>query len=65
MDIRSDQEEDEAKYINLNSEPSTPDPPIARDTSKTTPVIDSDDEIEATEKLLEYYYDAKIDHMHP
>ena len=43
MDIRSDQEEAEAKDINLDSEPSTPYPPNATDTSKTTPLIDSDD----------------------
>ena len=65
MDIRSDQEKAEAKDINLDSEPSTPYPPNATDTSKTTPLIDSDDEIEATDKLLEEYYDAKIDHKHP
>ena len=31
------------------------------DTSKTVSVIDSDYEIKAKEKLLEYYYDTKID----
>ena len=28
-------------------------------------VIDSDDEMDTTEKLLEDYYKAKIDHNHP
>ena len=45
--------------MTLNSEPSTSDPP------NTDQVIDSDDETETIEKLLDNYYEAKIDHNHP
>ena len=45
--------------MNLYSKPSNPDPP---DTSQVT---DSDEEMDSTEKLLEEYYKAKIDHNHP
>ena len=42
--------------MTLDPEPSTPVPP------NTGQVIDRDDEMEA--KLMEDYYDAKIDHNH-
>ena len=51
--------------MNLDYKPSTPDPSIAMDTSKNDMVIDSNDEIEAVQKLLEDYYYAKIYHNHP
>ena len=41
--------------MDLDSEPSTADPP------NPDQEIDSDDEMETTEKLLEEYYEAKID----
>ena len=53
MDIRSGHDEDKEEEMTLNSKPSTPDPPNSADTSNTAPVIDRDDKIEATEKLLE------------
>ena len=43
--------------MTLEPKPSTPVPP------NTGQVIDRDDEMEA--KLMEDYYDAKIDHNHP
>ena len=54
MDIRSNQDENEAKDMTLDSEPSNPDPhnimypsntapPNAMDTIKTDPWIDRDD----------------------
>ena len=43
----------------LDSKPSNPDPP------NPSQVIDSDDKTETTEKLLEDYYESKIDHNHP
>ena len=46
--MRSDQNEYEDKYMTLDSEPSTPDPTNTTDNIKTAPVINSDDEIEAT-----------------
>ena len=50
--------------MTLESESSTPEPSNATYTSKTTPVIDSDDKIEATGKFLRDYYDANIDQNH-
>ena len=51
--------------MTLDSEPSTPDQPKANNASKIFSVIDSVEEIEATQKLLEEYFDANIDHNHP
>ena len=51
MNIRSDQDENEDKEMNLYSELSTPDPHNATDTSNTALLIDIDDEIKATEKI--------------
>ena len=51
-DMIYDQGEDEDKGMTLESEPSTQDAPNAIDTIKTALVIDSNDEIEATEKLV-------------
>ena len=51
--------------MTLDYELSNPYPPNFKYTSKTAPVIDSDDEMEATEKLLKDHYDANIDHNHP
>ena len=65
MDIGSDQNKDEYDEMTLDSEPSTLDPTNDTYNSKTAVVIDSDDEIKATEKILEDYYDAKIYHNHP
>ena len=45
--------------MNLNSKPSSPDPP------NPDQLMDSDDKTETTEKVLEYYYKAKIDHRYP
>ena len=45
--------------MDLESKPSTPNPP------NPNQVIDSDNETETTEKLLEDYYEANIDHNHP
>ena len=45
--------------MTLESKQSTPDPP------NTGQLIDNDDETETTEKLLEEYYEANIDHNHP
>ena len=59
MDTRYNKEEEEDEGITLDSETSTPDPP------NPDQVIDSDDETKTTEKLLEDYYKAKIDHNHP
>ena len=50
---------DKYEGVTLESGTSTPDPP------NHNKVIDSDDEKETTEKLLEDYYKAKIDHNHP
>ena len=44
--------------MNLDSKPSAPDPP------NTSQVIESNDETETAEKLLEDYYKAKINHNH-
>ena len=44
--------------MTLNSEPSNLDPP------NTCHVTDSGNKMEAEEKLLKYYYDAKIYHNH-
>ena len=45
--------------MNLDSKPSTTDP------TNTGEIIYSDDETETTEKILEDYYKAKIEHNHP
>ena len=45
--------------MTLDYEPSTPEPP------NHYQLIDSDDEMETSEKLLITYYEAKIDHNHP
>ena len=45
--------------MTLDSEPSTLDPP------NKGQVINCNDEIETTETLLKYYYNAKIGHNHP
>ena len=45
--------------MTLNSKPSTPDSP------NTDQVIDSADLTETAWKLLEDYYESKIDHNHP
>ena len=45
--------------MTLESEPSNPEPP------NTNQVTDSDDDRETTEKLLEGYYEDKIDQNHP
>ena len=51
--------------MTLDSKPSTPDPPNAAGTSHNALVINNDDKIEATEKFLKEYYDAKIDNNNP
>ena len=45
--------------MTLESETSTPDPP------NPDQVIDSDYETETTEKLIEDYYEGKINHNYP
>ena len=45
--------------MNLDSKPSSP------DTHNNYQLIDSDDEADTTEKILEYYYEANIDYNHP
>ena len=45
--------------MTLDSEPSTPDPP------NPGKLIDSDDKMDTTGKLLEDYKEAKIYHNHP
>ena len=59
MNTGYNKEEEEDEEITLDSEPSTPDP------TNPDQVIDSDDKMETTEKLMEGYYEAKIDHNHP
>ena len=59
MDTIYNKDEEEVEGINLDSKTSTPDPP------NPGQVIDSDDETETTEKLLEDYYKSKIDHNYP
>ena len=59
MDTIYNKEEDQYEGTTLDSETLTPDPP------NPDQVIDSDDEMEKIEKLLEEYYKAKIDHNHP
>ena len=58
MDTIFNQDEDEYEEMTLNSEPSNLDPP------NTCHVTDSGNKMEAEEKLLKYYYDAKIYHNH-
>ena len=45
--------------MNLDSKPSTADPP------NTSQVIDRDNEMGTTEKILEDHYETNIDHNHP
>ena len=59
MNTGYNKEEEEDEEITLDSEPSTPDP------TNPDQVIDSDDKMETIEKLMEGYYEAKIDHNHP
>ena len=59
MDNRYNKEEDKYEGITLDCEKSTPDQP------NTDQVIDSDDETETMETLLEDYYKANIDHNYP
>ena len=61
MDIGSNQNEDEYGEMNMDFKPSTPDPPNITDTSKTAPVINRNDRIEAAEIFFQDYYD----HNHP
>ena len=53
------EEEEDDDEINLDSKPSNP------DLTNTGTVIDSNDETETTEKLMEDYYEASVDHNHP
>ena len=59
MDTSYNKDKDKYEEINLDSEPSNPDPP------NNGQLIDSDDETDTTEKLMEYYHKAKIDHNNP
>ena len=59
MYTSSNEEKEKDEEITPDSKPSTPDP------LKTSLVINSNDTIDTTEKLPEYYYDANIDHYHP
>ena len=45
--------------MTLDSKPSNPDPP------NNGPVINSEDQIKATENILEDYYDNFFDNNHP
>ena len=59
MDTSYNNREDKDEWITLDSEKSTADP------NNTYQVIDRDDETDTTEKPLEDYQEAKIDHNHP
>ena len=59
MDTSYNKKEDEYEGTTLEYEPSTLEPP------NNDQVIDSDEETDTIEKLLEDYYEAKIDHNHP
>ena len=59
MDTSSNQYEYKEEGMNLDYESSTPDP------HNTGQVIDSDNETQTTEKLLEEYYKSNINHNHP
>ena len=56
---KKDEDEDKDEGMTLDSKASTSDQP------NTCLVIGSDDEMETTEKHLEDYYKAKIDHNYP
>ena len=56
MDTRYNKEKNEDEGTALDSKPSTPDPP------NTGQGIDSNGKTGTTEKLLEDYYEANIDH---
>ena len=58
MDTSYIKDEDKDEGINLESERSTTDP------HNTGQEIESDDETEATQKILEDYYKSRIDHNH-
>ena len=62
MDIKFYQDEDETEDMTLESESSTTNTSNTSDTSKTAPKINRGDKFDATEKILNRYYDAKIDH---
>ena len=59
MDTSYNKEEYEDEWMTLDSEPSTPDPP------NPGKLIDSDDKMDTTGKLMEDYKEAKVDHNHP
>ena len=59
MDTSYNKKEDEYEGTTLEYEPSKLEPP------NNDQVIDSDEETDTIEKLLEDYYEAKIDHNHP
>ena len=59
MDTSSNKEEDKYEGMNLDYKPSTTDQPHPGQ------FINSDDETDTSEKVLDDYYKAKIDHKHP